>query len=88
MKEAFEECGVEMPQGKPGGGPDVNSAAFKKQIKEYVACVRDNGYDLPEPNLSGEGPVFDESEVNQEDPKFKQASEACQGKLSAPGNGG
>ena len=83
MKEAFEECGVELPRGKPGG-PNVNSAAFKKQIKEYVACVRENGYDLPEPNLSGGGPVFSESEVDQEDPKFKEASEACQGKLGHP----
>lgn len=87
MGKAFEECGVEVPQGK-AGGPNLNSAAFKKQIKEYVACVRENGYDLPEPNLSGEGPVLDESEVDQEDPKFKEASEACQSKLSPQGTGG
>ncbi len=85
--KAFEECGVEMPQGKPGG-PNVDSAAFQKQIKEYAACVRENGYDLPEPNLSGEGPVFSESEVDQSDPKFKEASEACQDKLTPQGNSG
>lgn len=85
MKKAFEECGVELPQGNPGGRPPMNSGAFRKSIKEYVACVRENGYDLPEPNLSGEGPVFKESEVDREDPKFKAANEKCQSRLGAPG---
>jgi hypothetical protein len=88
MQEAFKECGVEIPeggQGKPGGAPDMNSAAFRESLKKYVACVRENGYELPEPNLSGEGPVFDESEVNQEDPEFKAASEKCQGLLRGAG---
>jgi hypothetical protein len=81
MKEAFKACGIEAP-GKPGGGgPTANSATFKKQITEYVACVRENGYEMPEPNLSGEGPVFNESEVNQKDPEFKKASAKCQSLL-------
>lgn len=85
MKKAFEECGVELPQGKPGGGSPMNSGAFRKSIKEYAACMGENGYDLPEPNLSGEGPVFKESEVNREDPKFKAANEKCQSRLGMPG---
>jgi hypothetical protein len=85
-KRAFEECGIRL-QGKPGG-PQANSAQFKEQIEEYVACVRRQGYDLPEPNFSGEGPVFSESEVDQSDPKFKEASEACQSRLSPARNGG
>jgi hypothetical protein len=91
MQEAFKECGVEVPeggQGKPSGAPDMNSAAFRESLKKYVACVRENGYELPEPNLSGEGPVFDESEVNQEDPKFKAASEKCQSLLGGAGGSG
>jgi hypothetical protein len=78
MQKAFEECGVEMGgfKGGPGkGGPDMNSAAFKKQIKEYAACVRENGYELAEPNLSGEGPVFEKSE--SESAAFKKASAKC-----------
>lgn len=84
MKKAFEECGVELPQGKPEG-PPMNSGAFRKSIKEYVACMGENGVELPEPNLSGEGPVFEESEVDREDPKFKAANEKCQSRLGAPG---
>jgi hypothetical protein len=82
MQEAFKTCGVEMQGGPNGAGAGgQNSAAFKTQVTEYVACVRENGYELPEPNLSGKGPVFDESKVDQEDPEFKKASAKCQGLL-------
>ncbi|HEY5052639.1 MAG TPA: hypothetical protein VII45_04440 [Solirubrobacterales bacterium] len=84
MKKAFEECGVELPQGKPEGAA-LNSGSFRKSIKEYVACMGENGVELPEPNLSGEGPVFKESEVDREDPKFKAANEKCQSRLGGPG---
>ncbi|MBN9622401.1 MAG: hypothetical protein J0H06_05515 [Actinobacteria bacterium] len=85
--KAFEECGVEMPEfkagpGGEGGGPNVNSAAFRKQVKEYVACVRENGYELAEPNFSGEGPIFEKSE--SESAAFKKASEGCQSLLGGP----
>jgi hypothetical protein len=87
MKKALEECGAELPQGKPEGGPP-SSGAFRKSIKEYAACMSENGYELPEPDLSGEGPVFKESEVDREDPKFEAANEKCQSLLGGPGGGG
>jgi len=82
FKEAFEACGIEGPtgKGKPGGAA-TNSAAFRTSVKNYVACVRENGYEMPEPNLSGEGPIFSKSEVDQEDPKFKAASKKCESDL-------
>jgi hypothetical protein len=88
MKKAFEECGVEPPKfkggpGGEGGKPKINSAAFKKQVNEYVACVRENGYEIAEPNFSGEGPVFEKSE--SESAAFKKASAQCQELLGAPG---
>ena len=87
MKKAFEECGVETPEfkggpGGEGGRPNTNSAAFKKQVKEYVACVRENGYELAEPDFSGEGPIFDKAE--SESAAFKKASEQCQELLGGP----
>jgi hypothetical protein len=79
-------AGGAMPEFKAGpggeGGPNVNSAAFKKQVKEYVACVRENGYELAEPNFSGEGPIFDKSE--SESSAFKQASAQCSDLLGGP----
>jgi hypothetical protein len=87
-EKAFEECGVEMPEfkGGPGGqagGPNVNSAAFRKQVKEYVACVRENGFELAEPDFSGEGPIFKKAE--SESAAFKKASAQCQSLLAGPG---
>jgi hypothetical protein len=87
MKKAFEECGVETPEfkGGPGGAagkPNTNSAAFRKQVKEYVACVRENGFELAEPDFSGEGPVFEK--VESESAAFKKASAQCQNLLGGP----
>lgn len=89
QQQAFEECGVELPKfkggpGGKGGPPNMNSAA-KKQVREYVACVRENGYELPEPNFSGEGPIFERSV--SESAAFKKASEQCQGLLGGPEGG-
>jgi hypothetical protein len=87
MKKAFEECGVEAPgfkggPGGEGGKPNMNSAAFKTQVNKYVACVRENGYELAEPNFSGEGPVFEKSE--SESAAFQKASASCQSLLGGP----
>lgn len=87
MKGALEECGAELPRGKPGG-PQMDSGAFHESIKEYAACMGESGYELPEPNVSGEGPVFKESDVDREDPKFEAANEKCQSLLGGPGGGG
>lgn len=86
MKEALEECGAELPEGRPGG-PPMDSGAFRGSIREYAACMGENGYELPEPNVSGEGPVFKESHVDREDPKFEAANEKCQSLLGGPGGG-
>jgi hypothetical protein len=90
MQKAFEECGVELGEfkGGPGGNgaPDASSPAFKKQITKYAACVRENGYELAEPNFSGEGPIFEKSE--SESAAFKKASAKCQSLLGGPGGSG
>jgi predicted small secreted protein len=90
MQKAFEECGVETPEfkggpGSEGGAPKLNSAAFKKRVKRYVACVKENGYELAEPNFSGEGPVFEKAE--SESAAFKKASASCQNLLGGPTGG-
>ena len=90
QRSCLKEKGVELPEfkggpGGKGGPPNMNSAAFKKQVKGYVACVRENGYELPEPNFSGEGPIFKKSE--SESAAFRKASEQCQGLFGRPRGG-
>jgi hypothetical protein len=80
FRDALEKCGVDPSEqpGRPGGrgGPPMGES-----LDDFVACVRKKGYDLPDPNTSGDGPVFDPSEVDQGDPNFKKASQACQDEL-------
>lgn len=88
VRKAFQACGVQPPsRGSAGSPPSVNSAAFRQSVSRYVACVKQNGYDLPAPNLSGNGPIFDESKVNRDDPKFQSASQKCQQLLQPQAQG-
>jgi hypothetical protein len=84
LQQALKDCGLNLPA-RPQGGGNFNPAAMRKQINAYAACVRRNGYDLPQPNTSGNGPVFDSTQVNQNDPKFKAASAKCQNLLPQGG---
>jgi hypothetical protein len=80
LQAAFQACG-----GRPGGFRRFgsgNDPAFKAALAKYVACVRRNGFDLPAPNTSGKGPVFDPRKVDRNDPKFVAASAKCQGLLA------
>jgi hypothetical protein len=84
VRKAFQACGVQPPTFRAGGPPNVDNSAYRQSITSYVACVRQNGYELPDPNLSGNGPIFDESKVNRDDPKFQSASQKCQHLLQPP----
>jgi hypothetical protein len=85
LQDAMKACGVEMPaQGQGGGGfqrPDVNDGAYQNRVNAYVACVRENGFDLPDPDFSGDGPIFDPDKVDQSDKTFQAASAKCQDEL-------
>ena len=87
VQKAFQSCGIQPPSFQAGGPPNVNSSAYRQSVSRYVACVKQNGYDLPAPNLSGNGPIFDESKVNRDDPKFQAASQKCQQLLQPPSQG-
>ncbi|MFQ5968421.1 MAG: hypothetical protein ACE5MI_12565 [Acidimicrobiia bacterium] len=68
-------------------------------LVEYAACMRENGYDMPDPDFSGFGPgqgggPFGGA-IDPNDPAFQTANEICQeiftdafgGRLGGPGNG-
>jgi hypothetical protein len=91
LQDAMKACGVEMPDRGQGGGsqrPDINDAGYQKRVNDYVACVRENGFDLPDPDFSGDGPIFDPDKVDQSDKTFQAASAKCQSKLRPSGSGG
>jgi hypothetical protein len=81
IQSALRKCGIN-PQ-RRGFQASANNPQFKQALDKFVTCVRKNGYDMPAPNTSGNGPVFDASKVNRNDPKFKAATSKCQGDLQA-----
>ena len=81
FQAAAKKCGLNLNGGgqrrfNPAGNPQ-----FRQSIDSFVSCVRKDGYDLPSPNFSGSGPVFDASKVNRNDPKFQRAAQKCQSLL-------
>jgi hypothetical protein len=85
LQAAFKACGANF------GGRRGNFAGRLSHtaVTKYVACVRQHGYNLPNPNFSGKGPIFPANiRTNQ---KFIAASKPCQSLLIPPrpsGSGG
>jgi hypothetical protein len=83
MRAAFQACGAKFGF---GGGARFRGNISHTTITKYVTCVRQHGYDLPNPNFSGKGPVFPAN--IRTNPKFVTASRACQSILVPPRPGG
>ena len=75
FQAALKACGAKLPS-----GATPRSTGFSREaIQKYVSCVRQHGYKLLNPNLSGTGPVFPSS--IRSNAKFQAASRSCQGLL-------
>jgi hypothetical protein len=87
VRAALQACGARFGFGR--GGQGFRSPAARQRVESYVACVRKNGYNLPNPNFSGNGPIFPAN--IRSDKKFQAASAKCQNLLLPPrgsGSGG
>jgi hypothetical protein len=85
LQAAFKACGANF--GFRRGG-NFTGRISHTTITKYVDCVRQHGYNLPNPNFSGKGSVFPANiRTNQ---KFLTASKACQSILvpARPAGGG
>ncbi len=84
LRAALQACGARF-----GFGGGARFRLARANITKYVTCVRQHGYNLPNPNFSGKGPVFPAN--IRTNPKFQAASRACQSLLVPPrpsGSGG
>jgi hypothetical protein len=77
LRAAFQACGARFGF---GGGRRFHLS--RSAITKYVTCVRQHGYNLPNPNFSGKGPVFPSN--IRKNAKFQAASRACQSLLASP----
>jgi hypothetical protein len=79
-----------------GGASRIKNPVFDAALAKYGTCLRQNGINLPAPNTSGNGPIFNIKGINTSSPQFKAASVKCRGALigafrrpaGAPGTGG
>lgn len=102
MDAAMAECQEHLESITLGrGGGDFDPTELQDTMVEYAACMRENGYDMPDPDFSSFGPgaggepgqggggPFGSIDFN--DPDFVSAQEACEdilGSFRAPGEGG
>jgi hypothetical protein len=80
LRAAFQACGARFGFG--GAGDGFRGRLTRTNITKYVSCVRQHGYNLPNPNFSGKGPVFPAN--IRSNAKFQAASRACQSLLVPP----
>jgi len=84
VEKAMEACEDLAPRGG-GNFSEEDRQEMQDAFLEYAQCMRDNGYDMPDPDFgSGEGMFRMQGEPD--DPAFQKAQEACEDKL--PGRPG
>lgn len=88
---ARQTCAV-LLEGVALGFQDQDRTELEDQLLEFASCMRDNGFDMPDPDFSdtgtpGQGGPF--GQLDRSDPDFQAASEACQDTLAGfgPGSG-
>lgn len=83
---AFKKCGGSaFPR---SGGSFRSSPQFKQALVKFASCMRSNGVNVPEPNTSGKGPVFNTKGLDTSSSKFKTAESKCRSELGGAFNGG
>jgi hypothetical protein len=101
LRAAMESCSENIEGLALGrGGGDFDPTELQDTMLEYASCMRDNGYDMPDPDFTSFGPGSADGDgevrggpfgaIDPEDPDFVAAQEACQDILSGfgPGPGG
>jgi hypothetical protein len=71
-----------------GGAGRFNNPAYRQALATFATCMRQNGVNLPEPNTSGNGPVFSVKGIDTATPQFKAAMARCRSDLSGAFRGG
>ncbi|MCL1601078.1 MAG: hypothetical protein M3112_06035 [Actinomycetia bacterium] len=83
MRAAFEACSEHL-EGLAFGPGSVDVTELEDTLVDYAACMRDNGYDMPDPDLSkfgergGEGGGIFGGGLDPDDPDFISAMEECE----------
>jgi hypothetical protein len=78
----LKKCGVgNLLGGLFGRRSRQRSPAFRLALSKYAACMRAHGVNLPEPNTSGNGPIFDLKGLDTTSAKYRTAQAQCRSNL-------
>lgn len=90
FQEAQEKCGSNLESIQGNFNPD-NQEQFQDAALELAQCMRDRGFDVPDPDFSQGGPgqggpgggqggggILGDSGLDPEDPEVQAALEECQ----------
>lgn len=94
---AIKKCGGGAYAG--GAAARLKNPAYLAALSKFAACMRENGVNVPAPNTSGKGPIFDTKGIDTASSQFKAAESKCRSDLigafrrgagagGAPGTGG
>jgi hypothetical protein len=75
---ALKKCGAGAFGGGFGGaGLRLKNPVYKQALAKFATCMRENGVNVPQPNTSGKGPVFNIKGLNAASAQFKTAETKC-----------
>ncbi len=79
VRAALQSCGIQIRTA--GGGPFRRNLASNPTavaaLTKFAGCMRSNGINVPNPNTSGTGPVFNTSGLNTTSAAFRAAYAKC-----------
>jgi hypothetical protein len=78
---AIKKCGGSAFAGGGGARARFDSPVFKQAVAKFATCMRENGVNVPAPNTSGSGPVFDTKGIDTSSAQFRTAESKCSSDL-------
>jgi len=79
FEAALKKCGA--PAGGFGAHNRLASPAATAALTKFASCMRENGQNVPAPNTSGNGPIFNTNGLNTSSPQFRTALAKCASSL-------
>jgi hypothetical protein len=87
LDKAREAC-QEHLEGVIQGFTPEDQTRVQDTLVKYASCMRQNGYDMPDPDFSHGGGRGFFGNIDQDDPAYKKAHEACRQHLAQLQGGG
>lgn len=78
VQGAMNACKQYAPN---GGNPPSMSPEDLAKARSFAACMRQHGFDMPDPDPNGGGGIRINNSRGPDDPTFKSAMQACQSLL-------